>query len=165
MATPRPSVHDCSTLVEILGWRAAHQANQRAYTFLADGETQEQSITYRELDAKARSIGALLERMNARGQRTLLVYPSGLDYICAFFGGLYAGAVNVPAYPPARHTANDRYLQRLEAIARDARPMVALTIASIRSVIEPLLPQLPELQSSTRFPTADLLSGTWRHAA
>ena len=34
------------------------------------------------------------------GERVLLLYPPGLEYVAALFGCLYAGAVAVPAYPP-----------------------------------------------------------------
>jgi len=149
---------ECATLLEILRWRAVHQADRRAYTFLVDGESEERSLTYRELDTKARTIGALLQRLDVRGQRALLVYPSGLDYLCAFFGGLYAGAIDVPAYPPGHHALEDRYLQRLDAIAKDARPRVALTTAKIFAVIEPLLAQLPALRSLQWIPTDELAS-------
>jgi acyl-CoA synthetase (AMP-forming)/AMP-acid ligase II len=143
-------------LVQILRWRAAHQPDQRAYTFLADGETQEQHLSYRELDTKARAIGAALQALDAARQRALLVYPSGLDYICAFFGGLYASVINVPAYPPGHHAVQDRYLQRLHAIAQDARPRLVLSTARVRAGIKPLLPELPALQSLHWLATDDL---------
>src|SRR5215813_339647 len=89
----------CTTLVELLRWRAVLQADQKAYTFLAKGE-KELSLTYAELDRQARAIGALLQRRSATGERVLLLYPAGLEYVVAFFGCLYAGAIAVPAYPP-----------------------------------------------------------------
>src|SRR5579859_4972793 len=88
-----------STLVELLRWRAFDQPDQKAYIFLADGE-EEYSLTYGELDRQSRAIGALLQRLDAMGERVLLLYPPGLDYISAFFGCLYAGSIAVPAYPP-----------------------------------------------------------------
>jgi acyl-CoA synthetase (AMP-forming)/AMP-acid ligase II len=30
----------------------------------------------------------------------VLLFPSGPDYVAAFFGCLYAGVIAVPAYPP-----------------------------------------------------------------
>lgn len=153
------------TLVDILHWRAAHQPDKIAYTFLADGESQAQHLTYGELDTRARSIAGRLQQLGAAGQRVLIVYPSGLEYICSFFGGLYANAVNVPAYPPGHHAVHDRYLQRLHAIAHDARPLVVLTTRPIADGILPMLPQLPDLQS-LRWLVVDEVSsgdaGEWR---
>src|SRR5437868_738491 len=115
---------DFATLVELLRWRALRQPDRRAYTFLLDGETTEAHLTYTDLDRQARAIGAQLQRRGAAGERALLLYPPGLDYIAAFFGCLYAGVVAVPAYPP-NPARLDRTLGRLRAIVQDVRPTVA----------------------------------------
>src|SRR5438132_9456546 len=118
------------TLVDLLRWRAVHQAERRAYTFLTDGETAQVHLTYAALDLQARAIAALLQQHASAGDRALLLYPPGLDYIAAFFGCLYAGLVAVPAYPPnPMHL--DRTLPRLRALAHDAQPRVALTTSTI----------------------------------
>jgi len=111
-----------STLVDLLCWRAAHQPDRLAYTFLADGETEEGHLTFSELDKKARSIGAMLQSMGLEGERALLLYPPSLEYISAFWGCLYAGVVAVPAYPPQ----HKRSLPRLLSIFSDAGAKVAL---------------------------------------
>ena len=82
-----------------------------------------------ELDQHARAIGALLQSLNAKHQPVLLLYPPGLNYIAAFFGCLYGGAIAVPVYPPTSR----RSLPRLAAIVKDARPKVALTTTKILS--------------------------------
>src|SRR5258708_22121493 len=89
-----------ATLIEVLRYRALHQPEQRAFTFLENGEGESSHLTYGELDQRARSIGALLQGLKAAGERVLLLYPPGLDYVAAFFGCLYAGAIAVPVYPP-----------------------------------------------------------------
>src|SRR5260370_7998411 len=89
-----------STLNDILRWRALHQPDRRAYTFLSDGETDERHITFSELDRKARAISADLQARISPGSRALLLYPPGLDYIAAFYGCLYANVVAVPLFPP-----------------------------------------------------------------
>src|SRR5438093_12965029 len=91
---------DFSTLVELLRWRALHQPNHLGYTFLADGENHELHLTYGNLDRRARAIGAELQSCGLAGERVLLFYPPGLDYIAGFFGCLFAGAVAVPLYSP-----------------------------------------------------------------
>src|SRR5690242_14341213 len=91
---------ECSTLTELLRWRASQQPNQLSYRFLVDGETREACFTYGELDRQARAIGAQLTGIGRSGERAILLYPPGLEYIAAFFGCLYAGLVAVPTYPP-----------------------------------------------------------------
>src|SRR5947209_18918387 len=91
-----------STLIELLRWRASRQARQEAYTFLLDGESEEARLTYEELDRRERAVGAWLQTVAANGDRVLLLYPPGLDYIAAFFGYIYAGAIALSAYPPNR---------------------------------------------------------------
>src|SRR5215472_15857505 len=108
--------YECTTLVELLRWRAALQSDQKAYTFLSKGE-EELSLTYAELDRQARAIGALLQRRGATGERVLLLYPAGLEYLAAFYGCLYAGGLAVPAYPPH----GNRSLERIEGIVGDAQ--------------------------------------------
>jgi amino acid adenylation domain-containing protein len=102
------------------------------YTFLPEAEGGEIHLTYGELDRKARSLGALLRREFEPGDRALLLYANGLDYVVAFFGCLYAGLIAVPAYPP-RMTRLNRGYARLEAIAKDAAPSVALTQSALTS--------------------------------
>ncbi|HWN45428.1 MAG TPA: amino acid adenylation domain-containing protein, partial [Thermoanaerobaculia bacterium] len=119
-----------STLIEMLRARARESPAARAFTFLSDAQgerAEEDRLSYAGLDERARAIAALLVERGARGERVLLLYPPGLEYIAAFFGCLYAGAVAVPAYPPRLN----RSLPRLRAILEDARPRVALTTAAI----------------------------------
>ena len=101
-------------------------------------------MTWKELDCKARAIGALLQRTIGAGERALLLYPAGLDFIAGFFGSLYAGVVAVPAYPPDPSRVN-RTLSRLQAILVDAEASVVLTTTSILSLAKPLLAQAPDL--------------------
>ncbi|MCC5609398.1 fatty acyl-AMP ligase [Nostoc sp. CHAB 5834] len=116
-----------STLVELLIYRAKNQSEQKAYTFLRSTETEAASLTYGELHLQAQAIAASLQALNLGGERALLLYQPGLDFIAAFFGCLYAGVIAVPAYPPRRN----QKLSRLQAIAVDAQAKIVLTSKSI----------------------------------
>ncbi len=135
--------NNCNNLVDILRKRAQAQPDRIAYTFLVDGETKEVNLTYQQLDQRARAIAADLQAFCQPGDRALLLYPSGLEFIAAFFGCLYAGVVAVPAYPPRRN----QNVSRLEAILQDARPRVVLTTNLISSNIETKLAENEELTS------------------
>ncbi len=111
------------TLVHILRDRAAENPDATAYVFLADGEDDERGISYRQLYASAAEVAVALGARHERGERALLLFAPGLDYITAFFGCLLAGVVPVPAYPPQ----DARGLGRLDVIIADAGASIALT--------------------------------------
>jgi len=129
-------------LVEVVRHRARHQPNDTAFAFLVDGENEQVHLSNRELDRQARAIGAWLKSLDLVGQRALLLYPPGLEFISAFFGCLYAGVVAVPAYPPRRN----RSLARIQAIADDAEAAVALTTDIVLKRVEPLIDETPHLK-------------------
>ena len=130
------------TIVDLLRQRAAYRPHDRAFTFLVDGENEELNITYAELDRKARALGAWLMASGMQGKRVLLLYPSGLDFIAAFMGCLYGGAIAVPAYPPRKN----RSVERIEAIAADARASVALTTRDVLDRFDTLRAAAPSLE-------------------
>ncbi|HEY0602945.1 MAG TPA: condensation domain-containing protein, partial [Herpetosiphonaceae bacterium] len=124
------------SLIHILRWRSIHQPLAQAYSFLQDGESEQVQLTYRELDRQARVIAAHLQQTVASGERALLLYPPGLDYIAAFFGCLYAGVIAVPAYPPQRKQ-RARTSARLQSIAQAAQPVIALTSSETLAKVGP----------------------------
>ena len=130
------------TIVDLLRQRAAYRPHDRAFTFLVDGEAEELNITYAELDRKARAVGAWLATSGMAGKRVLLLYPSGLDFIAAFMGCLYGGAIAVPAYPPRKN----RSVERIEAIASDANASVALTTRDVLDRFDSLRASAPSLE-------------------
>ena len=119
-------LEQCSNLVELLGWRAIHQAEKRAFTFLHNGEVELTHLSYRELDRQARAIAAALQGAATIGERALLLYPPGLAFISAFFGCLYAGVVAIPA-PLPDQVRLKRTLPRLQALVEDAQASLVLT--------------------------------------
>ena len=130
------------TWVELLQLRSQTQPDQIAFTFLQDGEIEAARWSYRELDQRSRAIAAQLQSLNLSGQRALLLYPAGLDYIAAFLGCLYAGVIAVPAYPPQ----NARKTPRIQAIAKDAEAAIALTTEAMLPRLQTLMGQAVQAQ-------------------
>ena len=131
-----------ATIVEILRWRGHYQPDRDAYIFLDDKAAQAH-LTYDQLDRQARAIGAQLQSLGLSGERTLLLYPPGLEFIAALLGCLYAGVVAVPAYPPRPN----RPMPRLQAIVADAQAGSVLTTATILSNVERRFEAMPDLAS------------------
>ncbi len=130
------------SLGEVLRRRAREHPERTAYIFLQDGETEADRRTYADLDARASAIaGRLLARGAEPGDRALLLYPPGLDFIDAFFGCLVAGVIAVPCYPPRP----GREQPRLKAILADAGARFALCTAAIAGKLETLAVDDPEI--------------------
>jgi len=157
-------IEEFATLVEILRWRALQQPDRRTYTYLSDGEAEGDHLTHAGLDSLARSIGAALQSHRAIGERALLLYPAGLEFIAAFFGCLYAGVIAVPL-PPPNPAQPQRTLSRLRAIIRDAHPSMVLTTSSILADSKSLFALAPDLLNMQWVPTDKIdtgLASQWR---
>ncbi len=120
-----------------------HQPHDLAFGYLHEGDDDYTPLTNSELDRRARAVAAWLEDKGLVGQRALLLYPPGLDFIVAFFGCLYAGVTAVPVYPPRKN----RSVFRVQAIADDCAAQVALTNTDVMERLEGPLEDAPSLKS------------------
>ncbi len=89
------------------------------------------------------------------GQRALLLYPPGLDFIAAYFGCLYAGVIAVPVYPPRKN----RSMLRIQAVADSAGAVVALTTEDVLKRVGELIDEAPQLKNIPWLPTTTLEEG------
>lgn len=151
-----------ATLVEVLNQRAEQTPDRLLYRFLTDGTpATAQGLTYTALRQRAQAVAVLLQELRCQDQPVLLLYPAGLDYIAAFFGCLYAGALAVPAYPPRPN----RSLDRIQAIVDDTGATVALTDGATLEKLERQLLQSPGLKALYSLNTDGLdtsLASDWR---
>jgi len=115
-----------TSLVALLAERAKSQAGDRAYIFLGDRGTEEAVLSYGELYNAARSLAAELRKRVSRGDRALLVFPPGLEFMVAYFGCLIAGVIAVPMMMPRRNSARDSSA----AILANCEPAIALTTSA-----------------------------------
>lgn len=147
---PSDDGRQLNTLTELLRLRARQFPERTAFVF-EDESGQTLSWTFAELDQRAQAVAKWLVERATAGDRALLVYPAGLDFIASFFGCLYAGVQPVPAtYPKPR-----RPLPRLDTIAADCSPRVVLTHSSALNGLC-LDQQSPTVASLTWEPTDQL---------
>lgn len=111
--------------VSLLETRAEQDPNKVIYRFV-EPEKAEQTITYKQLFARVCTIAATLSEKKLRGQRAILVYPSGFDFIAALLACFAAEVIAVPAYPPV----SKRTTLRLKNIITDCSASLILTTDS-----------------------------------
>ncbi|MEZ4242059.1 MAG: fatty acyl-AMP ligase, partial [Myxococcota bacterium] len=131
------------SVTDVVQFRAADSPERTAFTFLRrDGPPDE--IAYGALAARVEGVAAAIAAQSSEGDRVLLMFRPGIDYIVAFLACLHAGRIAVPAYPP--HPARlHRMIGRLDALAADAKPSVALTSSDLLAPIAAFGAMVPAL--------------------
>ncbi len=127
-------------MVDLLRRRAAEQPSERAYVFLSEKGDEEATLSFAELERRAGIVAAYLAQRLQKGDRALLTFPPGLDFIVAFFGCLIAGVIAVPMMPPRRTSTRDAS----ENIAADCAPRIALISSALAQTRADALARLRE---------------------
>jgi acyl transferase domain-containing protein/acyl-CoA synthetase (AMP-forming)/AMP-acid ligase II/pimeloyl-ACP methyl ester carboxylesterase/acyl carrier protein/NAD(P)-dependent dehydrogenase (short-subunit alcohol dehydrogenase family) len=147
------------TFIDELQERVIGLPDKIAFTLLQDGETELDKITYRQLELKARAIAGVLQSYKVQGERALLLYQPGLEFITAFLGCLYAGVIAVPAYPPRANRSSERVF----AIVDDARAKFVLTTQDIERDISSKFDKNSNLQFISTDTIEDELADSWQY--
>ncbi len=103
--------------------------------------------SYGVLAERALAVGGRLRALGVRpGERVGLVYPTSVEFIDAFYGCQFAGAVPVPLYPPVRlgrleeyHAQTARLLQASGAVLVLAEPRVRRILGEAVAAASPRL--------------------------
>lgn len=121
------------SLSDILRNQAEKTPYKKAYTFVSEGMDVE-SLTYARLfqiaSGHAEAIHSLAEKTGI-----ILLFPSGMDYIRAFWSTLVAGKTAIPLPLPATLTNNPPFYAQIRNIARLIDHAVIITTAAIRDQI------------------------------
>jgi acyl-CoA synthetase (AMP-forming)/AMP-acid ligase II len=131
-----------STPVEVLQQRAKSEAEKTAFIYLENGEDESEHLTYADLDRQARQIAAALQQTSQAGERAMLIFPPGLDFVKTMYGCMYAGVIPIPTNPPTLV----RSINRLYAIAKDSLASMVITTPELRVMFEQYSAMFPDLQ-------------------
>lgn len=120
-----------ATLLDRLRCHARTQAHEIACRFLrSDGGVD--ALSFVQLEQRACALGVRIQEHTRPGDRAMLLYPSGLEFITPFLGCLYAGVIAVPSTTPRRK----RFEPRLQAIFDNAQASLILTTQDLLPVAE-----------------------------
>ncbi|MEM7585997.1 MAG: fatty acyl-AMP ligase, partial [Acidobacteriota bacterium] len=131
------------TLVDLVEHRCAASPDATVYTLLDDG-VEADRLTCRHLWQRTREVAAGLQQSTTPGERVLLLYPTGLEFVVALFGSAAAELVAVPAPPPDLNRLQ-RTLPRLMSMIRDSEPTLVLAAPAVIRGLRQLVAETPEL--------------------
>ncbi|MEU2794140.1 fatty acyl-AMP ligase [Streptomyces sp. NPDC007100] len=129
------------TVPEALRLRSVKEPDETAFVFLSDGAEPAGSLSYRQLHDAALDRAAALADAGLDGDRAVLLYPSGLEFVRTLLGCLYARVAAAPVQVPTRQ----RGLERLRRIADDAGATTVLTTGAVKRDLEDRFGGRPEL--------------------
>jgi acyl-CoA synthetase (AMP-forming)/AMP-acid ligase II len=149
--------YEMKTFAEIVDLQREKYAEKPAYIFLLDGEENTRSLSYDQLEVKAKSLAVKLSKLVDKKDRILLCYPPGLEYIIAFYACLYSGALAVPLYPPDKQNP-----ARIYGIAQNSRAKIALCSAETLNKLnaEDASEELQMIRNSLEWLSTDVLNET-----
>ncbi len=130
---PKPLPPTTHSLAELFESCCQGKPQELAYAFVRDTLELDNQLTYGELECTVRPLAGYLARRVPPGTRVLLLYPPGLDVVCAFWACMCAGLVAVPA-PAPDPVRRKHSLPRLRAIIDDAQVSLVLTTSGIETV-------------------------------
>lgn len=111
-----------SHMVAVLQRQATVLGDKVAFRFISGAGREDVELSYCGLRDRAMAIAAELQSRVDPGARVLLAFPSGLDFVEAFFGCLFAGVVAVPISQPGRR----RPITAVQSICAAAKPALVL---------------------------------------
>jgi acyl-CoA synthetase (AMP-forming)/AMP-acid ligase II len=149
-----------ASFADLLADRAQRNPHQLAFRYLPSEAEEPSTLTYAELDERAGRIARYLRARFEPGERALLLFPAGLEFVEALFGCMSAGLVAVPVHPPL----GTSMLGRPQEIALDARPAVGLTTGAMLQRIRRRLDEVPALAEMAWHALEDLPDGPPRAA-
>jgi acyl-CoA synthetase (AMP-forming)/AMP-acid ligase II len=118
-----------NSLIDLITRRAVEQHDERGYVFLSDKGDEEAALTFGELHRRAMAVAAQLRESGSPGERALLLFGPGLDFIIAYFGCVLAGVIAVPMMLPRRNSS----LGSSASIVANASPRFLMTNERVQS--------------------------------
>lgn len=103
---------DLGTLTDALAHWSATTPDAPALTFLEAGTAT--SLDYAALQARALGVAGQILETCTKGDRVLLGYEQGIDYVAGFLGCVYAGVVAVTSAPPTELRRSERLVRLLD---------------------------------------------------
>lgn len=143
-----------SNIIDLLIERTTEHPARCALRFLQDGENIDAEVSFAELHRQVFALARELRLHAAAGERALLLYHTGPQYVTALLACFAAGIIAVPAFPPL--SGQPQHQLRMLSIVHNAKPKLLLTQRSELAAIQAVVGALGEFRNAKLLATDEL---------
>jgi acyl-CoA synthetase (AMP-forming)/AMP-acid ligase II len=157
-----------TTTVEALQLAAEEPATLGIRFYPEDEKEKPYLVSYADLLERVRvAAGYLRDKGVGPGDRVLIVLPTSIELVVAFFAAQWLGAIPVPSYPPPALERLETAVDRLAHIGSHSRSKIMITTAQLRPLLGDVAGRVKSmdrvvrserLSSGTRVPDPEPLS-------
>ncbi|MEX3070768.1 AMP-binding protein [Vibrio alginolyticus] len=138
---------EASTLQDLLDWHVDNHP-ERPHLYVYQNADELIEVSYKQLKDQALRISAgLLNAGIEPGDCVAIMLPTSTDYFFSFFGILYARAIPVPIYPPARVQQIEDHLNRHASILNNAQAKLLITVPEAKPLAHLLKLLVPSIEA------------------
>ncbi|EGJ44845.1 fatty acyl-AMP ligase [Streptococcus sanguinis] len=83
--------------IDIIEKNISENKNKKLYTYYEDYKVKD-TVTYKEFDSRVKDFGGYLQSVDSKNERALIILPSGIEYLTAYFACLLTQTVCIPMY-------------------------------------------------------------------
>jgi acyl-CoA synthetase (AMP-forming)/AMP-acid ligase II len=128
-----------TSLVHALQTHALTHPDDIAYLALDERGREAAQLSYAELDRRASALADHLAARAAAGERALLVFPPGVDFLIGFFACQYASLIAVPTMFPRQGRLRDSSIK----IVENCTPRFGLTTGAVAESMRQIHAEIP----------------------
>ncbi len=114
-----------NTFNEVVNYWAERSPNKQVFSFYQDLDSAPEQQTFLQFYRRVNSVASHLSHHVTKGDRVLLLYTPGLEFVHAFFACLRLGVIAVPAYPPVS-SRKQQNVARLDKMVENCTPKLVL---------------------------------------
>ncbi|CAB9496888.1 D-alanine--D-alanyl carrier protein ligase [Seminavis robusta] len=116
-----------TTILEALNCHAAQSPNKVVFTWVGRQCKEQNKMTFKQLQDQSNAVAAHLIKLGCqKGDRVMVAYPFGLEFLAGMFGAMKIGVIPCSIYPPNPKQLKTE-LPKFRRFAEDAGAKYALT--------------------------------------
>ncbi|CAB9508018.1 D-alanine--D-alanyl carrier protein ligase [Seminavis robusta] len=124
-----------STILEALNYHALESPEKIVFTWVDIKCKEQNKITFKQLEDQSNAVAARLLKLGCKkGDRVMIAYPFGLEFLAGMFGAMKIGVIPCSIYPPNPNELKTD-MPKFRRFAQDAGAKYALSTSAFATAM------------------------------